>query len=179
MQVCQLLVCLPLATHAVVDKALVSSTLLVSSKVRIGLSEPRHELERLLDLWRALRKLPLEFVSKGEAGVAIFAVSAVLVHLRNVVAYALARRDEPRQVHDEPGRHLNEILASESTSARDKTAATKEQSKLAKQLTELADWERDVIYPLATQRLEIDLDDGVKANYPKFGKALAKIPGIS
>lgn len=55
----------------------------------------------------------------------------------------------------------------------------KEQTKLAKQLTELADWERDVIYPLATQRLEIDLDDGVKANYPKFGKALARIPGVS
>ncbi len=75
--------------------------------------------------------------------------------------------------------HLNEILASESTSPRDKTAATKEQNKIDKQLTELADWERDVIYPLATQRIEIDLDDGVKTNYPKFGKALAKIPSVS
>ena len=75
--------------------------------------------------------------------------------------------------------HLYEILASESTSARDKTAATKEQAKIDKSLTELADWERDVILPLAQQRLEIDLDDGVKQNYPKFGPALAKIPGVS
>ncbi len=75
--------------------------------------------------------------------------------------------------------HLIEILASESTSARDKTAATKEQAKIEKSLTELADWERDVILPLAQQRLEIDLDDGVKQNYPKFGSALAKIPGVS
>jgi len=75
--------------------------------------------------------------------------------------------------------HLYEILASESTSARDKTAATKEQAKIEKSLTELADWERDVILPLAQQRLEIDLDDGVKQNYPKFGPALAKIPGVS
>ena len=76
-------------------------------------------------------------------------------------------------------KHLDEILASESTSARDKTAATKEQAKIDKSLPELADWERDVILPLAQQRLEIDLDDGVKQNYPKFGKALAKVAGLS
>jgi hypothetical protein len=44
---------------------------------------------------------------------------------------------------------------------------------------ELRDWERDVIYPLANQKIEIDLDDGVKVNYNKFPKALAKIPGLS
>ena len=76
-------------------------------------------------------------------------------------------------------KHLDEILASESTSPRDKTAATKEQTKIDKALPELADWEREEILPLAQQRLEIDLDDGVKVNYPKFGKALAKIPGVS
>ena len=75
--------------------------------------------------------------------------------------------------------HLDSMLASEATSNRDRNAATKEKEKNAQALTELADWERDVIYPLATQRLEIDLDDGVKQNYPKFGKALAKIPGLS
>ena len=32
---------------------------------------------------------------------------------------------------------------------------------------------------LAAQRIEIDLDDGVKANYPKFGKALKPITGLS
>jgi type II restriction/modification system DNA methylase subunit YeeA len=75
--------------------------------------------------------------------------------------------------------HLDSMLASEATSNRDRNAATKEKEKNAQALTELADWERDVIYPLATQRLEIDLDDGVKQNYPKFGKALAKVPGLS
>ena len=34
------------------------------------------------------------------------------------------------------------------------------------------------MYPLATQQLEIDLDDGVKVNYLKFGAALKKIPGL-
>jgi hypothetical protein len=74
--------------------------------------------------------------------------------------------------------HLHEILASESTTARETTSANKELEKLNKSLTELEDWEREVILPLAQQRIEIDLDDGVKQNYPKFGKALANIPGF-
>jgi hypothetical protein len=36
-----------------------------------------------------------------------------------------------------------------------------------------------VLYPLATKQVEIDLDDGVKVNYPKFGHALKKITGLS
>jgi len=34
------------------------------------------------------------------------------------------------------------------------------------------------LYPLATQQVVIDLDDGVKVNYPKFGTALKKIKGL-
>ena len=46
-------------------------------------------------------------------------------------------------------------------------------------ITEMEEYERDVLYPLATEQVEIDLDDGVKVNYNKFGKALKKIPGLS
>ncbi|WP_223428381.1 BREX-1 system adenine-specific DNA-methyltransferase PglX [Tateyamaria pelophila] len=60
-----------------------------------------------------------------------------------------------------------------------KTKALKEIDRVGKVIDELSDWERDVIYPLATQKIEIDLDDGVKANYPLFGTALKKIPGLS
>ena len=59
-----------------------------------------------------------------------------------------------------------------------KTRAIKERAKLVRQLKELEDYERDVLHPLAGQRIEIDLDDGVKVNYPKFGKALRKISGL-
>ena len=45
-------------------------------------------------------------------------------------------------------------------------------------LLELDEYEHEVLYPLASQNIEIDLDDGVKANYPKFGDALKKIPGL-
>jgi len=44
---------------------------------------------------------------------------------------------------------------------------------------ELTDYERDILYPLATEKIEIDLDDGVKHNYPLFGKALKKVTGLS
>ncbi len=54
----------------------------------------------------------------------------------------------------------------------------KEADRLRKVLLELDEYEHDVLYPLASQQIAIDLDDGVKANYPKFGAALKKIPGL-
>lgn len=75
--------------------------------------------------------------------------------------------------------NLEEISSSPSSSQSDKTKALKEIEKLKKVITELEDYERDVLYPLATQQIEIDLDDGVKVNYNKFGKALRKVPGLT
>lgn len=54
----------------------------------------------------------------------------------------------------------------------------KEADRLRRVLVELNDYERDVIFPLASSNLEIDLDDGVRQNYPKFGRALKKISGL-
>lgn len=70
------------------------------------------------------------------------------------------------------------IAADPSASARDKARAEKESDKIRKTLAELKDYEHDVLYPLASRQISIDLDDGVKANYPKFGTALKKIPGL-
>lgn len=61
----------------------------------------------------------------------------------------------------------------------DKTRALKETDRLAKVLAELEDYERDTLYPLATQQVQVDLDDGVKVNYLKFDGALKKIPGLA
>ena len=36
-----------------------------------------------------------------------------------------------------------------------------------------------MLLPLAQQRVELDLDDGVKVNYLKLGEALAPIPGLA
>ena len=40
---------------------------------------------------------------------------------------------------------------------------------------EIEAYEKDVLYPMSLNALEMNLDDGVKANYAKFGKALRKI----
>jgi hypothetical protein len=47
-----------------------------------------------------------------------------------------------------------------------------------KMIAELEEYEREVLYPLATEQKVIDLDDGVKVNYGKFGTALKKIAGL-
>lgn len=58
------------------------------------------------------------------------------------------------------------------------TKMQKEAERIRKILVELAEYEHDVLYPLATQQVAIDLDDGVKVNYPKFGTALKKVKGL-
>lgn len=74
--------------------------------------------------------------------------------------------------------HLERVSISSSASQSEKTEALKEVEKLGKMIKELEDYERHVLYPLATEQVEIDLDDGVKVNYGKFGAALKKIPGL-
>jgi len=61
---------------------------------------------------------------------------------------------------------------------RQQAAAQKEADRLRKVLLELDEYEHDILYPLASQQISIDLDDGVKVNYPKLGAALKKIPGL-
>ena len=53
--------------------------------------------------------------------------------------------------------------------------AGKDRQVLQIMLNEVEEYERNTLYPLATERKEIDLDDGVKVNYLKFGKALRNI----
>jgi len=75
--------------------------------------------------------------------------------------------------------HLEAVSISASVSQGEKTKALKEIEKVNKMIVEMEEYEREVLYPLATEQVKIDLDDGVKVNYPKFGKALKKITGLS
>jgi len=89
-------------------------------------------------------------------------------YLREFRTKLEARRDSNEQ-----------ISISASSSQKEKTAALKMVDKLNKAIEEVNDYEREVLYPLAGQNIAIDLDDGVKHNYPLFGKALKKITGLS
>jgi len=78
--------------------------------------------------------------------------------------------------------HKNQMEAmsiSGAASQGEKTKAFKEVERVKKMIAETEEYEREVLYPLATRQIEIDLDDGVRVNYPKFGKALKNIPGLS
>jgi type II restriction/modification system DNA methylase subunit YeeA len=96
-------------------------------------------------------------------------VGTVLEYLRDFKDEKLKARKD----------HLEAVSISAGTSQGEKTKALKEIEKINKILVELDDYERDVLYPLATEQVEIDLDEGVKTNYPRFGEALKKIPGLS
>tara|TARA_R110002050_G_scaffold85747_9_gene182908 strand:- start:16375 stop:19860 length:3486 start_codon:yes stop_codon:yes gene_type:complete len=73
--------------------------------------------------------------------------------------------------------HLDHIIVTGSSA--EQTKASKEKDKLKLVLMELQEYERDVLYPLATERIAIDLDDGVLVNYNKFGSAIKPVAGLN
>ncbi|MFG9141415.1 BREX-1 system adenine-specific DNA-methyltransferase PglX [Pseudomonas aeruginosa] len=95
-------------------------------------------------------------------------VSVVLRYLRDYREKLVTEKERQAAISINP-----------ASSQGDKTRALKETERLGKVLAELEDYERDVLYPLATQQVQIDLDDGVKVNYLKFEGALKKIPGLA
>lgn len=65
----------------------------------------------------------------------------------------------------------------EDLSAREKTAAIKEIDKLELMLKDCREYEK-TLFTIATQKISIDLDDGVKMNYHKFKEVLVPIKGL-
>jgi hypothetical protein len=60
---------------------------------------------------------------------------------------------------------------------RERNEQTRQRNTRIAQLSELRDYERSML-ALASQQIAIDLDDGVKVNYLRFGAVLEKIPGL-
>jgi hypothetical protein len=71
-----------------------------------------------------------------------------------------------------------EQLDTDMTASK-RTSARKEAEKITKVLKECQAWEQDSLLPLAQQRIELDLDDGVKVNYLKLQDVLPPIPGLA
>jgi len=69
------------------------------------------------------------------------------------------------------------ISITESASARERTQAAKEIVSIDTMLKELKDYEKK-LFEVAAQKIEIDLDDGVKVNYQKFKDVLIPIKGL-
>lgn len=67
----------------------------------------------------------------------------------------------------------------ETGTGAEQTKASKQKDKMRVVLLELQEYERDILYPIASERIAIDLDDGVLVNYNKFGKAIKPVPGLN
>jgi len=66
-----------------------------------------------------------------------------------------------------------------SGSATEQNRAIKESEKLDEMLMDCQEYERDILFPLASERINIDLDDGVLVNYNKFGMAVKEVAGLN
>ncbi len=73
--------------------------------------------------------------------------------------------------------HLEHVAV--DGSAGEQTRAKKEIVKLEKVVAELLAFDKEELYPLATSRVELDLDDGVLVNYNKLGAALQRVAGLN
>lgn len=89
-------------------------------------------------------------------------------------------RYSPSTVSTVLNEYLRELQAKLKASLEhaDRSSNAKEADRLRKVLLELDEYEHDVLYPLASRNVAIDLDEGVKTNYPKLGSALKKIAGL-
>jgi type II restriction/modification system DNA methylase subunit YeeA len=72
---------------------------------------------------------------------------------------------------------LNHLIV--SGSSQEQTKAQKEKDKLRLVLVELNEYERDVLRPMALERIAIDLNDGVLVNYNKFGRVIKEVKGLN
>ena len=71
------------------------------------------------------------------------------------------------------------ISTSSSSGTKEKIQAQKDVDRFEKALQEITEWDAKVLRPLALERIELDLDDGVKVNYAKLGAILEPVKGLN
>ena len=93
----------------------------------------------------------------------------VYLHRYNADTVGRVRTDylHKEQAYVEAALRSAEYTIDNSSSASEKSKATKAVSKYTKQLAEMKIYDEAIAH-IANQRIELDLDDGVKVNYEKF-----------
>ena len=71
-----------------------------------------------------------------------------------------------------------QVSISSAAGAAARSEALKRIEKLKALAADVEQYDQTILFPLATQQIRLDLDDGVRANYLKLGAALASIPGL-
>jgi len=127
---------------------------------------------------RRYKKRPIYWLfssSKGTFNALIY------MHRYRPNTVGIVRNDYLRKFCDKLGdyrSHLEPVSINTTASTAERTKALKEIEALKKMIAELESYEEGVLYPLDTEQVAIDLNDGVKVNYGRFGAALKKIPGF-
>ncbi|MGL4868350.1 MAG: BREX-1 system adenine-specific DNA-methyltransferase PglX, partial [Cetobacterium sp.] len=79
-----------------------------------------------------------------------------------------------QEVLDNTRGYFDRLIADDNTHQKDKKDAEKRLKELDAELKELKDFSNEVKH-IGDLKISLDLDDGVKVNYDKFGKILKKI----
>ena len=129
------------------------------------------------DHTKRYKKRPIYWIfssPKGSFNVLIYMHRYTPDTLNNILNGYLVEYREKLKARIE---HLDHVI--ETGSSTEQTRAAKEKDRLRSVLLELQEYEREILYPLATERISIDLDDGVLVNYNKFGKAIQEVKGLN
>ena len=131
------------------------------------------------DHWKRYKKRPIYWMFSSPKGSfnALIYLHRYRPDTVSVVLNGYLRKFEEKLISEKNTQEA--VSISTTSSQREKTEALKKIEKFKKMIGELEEYESDVLYPLAIEKRGIDLDDGVKHNYPLFGTALKKIPGLS
>src|SRR5699024_9662548 len=123
------------------------------------------------DHWKRYKKRPIYWLFSSPKG-SFNALIYMHRYTPSTVSTVLNEYLREFEAKLEANLQHQERLAAGDGTPREKAAALKEAERLRKVLLELGEYEHDVLYPLASKQIAIDLDDGVKVNYPKFYPAL-------
>jgi hypothetical protein len=126
---------------------------------------------------RRYKKRPIYWMfssPKGSFNVLIYMHRYTPDTLNLILNNYLKEYREKLNIHVE---QLDHIIVTGSSA--EQTKASKEKDRIRGVLLELQEYERDIFRPLATDRIPIDLDDGVLVNYNKFGKAIKEVSGLN
>lgn len=101
------------------------------------------------------------------------------LHRYTPATLGVIRENYANQMTDKQQARLETIEHALPTASKaEATKLSKERDQLATQRREIRDWITNKLFPLSTAEVKLDLDDGVKQNYPKLQGVLRKVTGL-
>lgn len=101
------------------------------------------------------------------------------LHRYTPATLGIIRENYANQMTDKQQARLETIEHALPTAGKaEATKLSKERDQLTTQRREIREWITNKLFPLSTAEMKLDLDDGVKQNYPKLKDVLRKVTGL-